>query len=385
MTKNPGALILFAVAMMGSLHAASPVMEDVSIRMKKFIEEKEIAGSVTVVTDGDKILSLSADGMADIGEKKPMAEDSLFWIASMSKPITATAVMMMQEEGLLSVDDPVAKYLPEFRQLKDDAGKEVVITIKQCLTHSSGLSDLTAAETNGVTTLEQLSPLIVAKPVKFAPGSRWAYCQTGINTAARIVEVVSGKSFPEFLDERLFKPLDMKDTSFYPTEEQAVRLAKSYKRTVAGELEKAPLPFLDGNLPTPQNRYPMANGGLFSTGGDYAKFARMILRGGQFGDKRFLKEESVRLMTTVQSGDLETGFTPGNSWGLGWCVVREPQGPSEALSPGSFGHGGMFGTQAWIDPVKKRAYILLVQRADFPNSDASEVRRGFQNAAAPKP
>ncbi len=107
----------------------------------------------------------------------------------------------------------------------------------------------------------------------------------------------------------------------------------------------------------------------------------MILNEGEFDGRRYLKPESVRLMTTVQSGDLKTGFTPGNGWGLGWCVVREPQGVTAALSPGTFGHGGAYGTQAWIDPVKKRVYILMVQRANFANSDLSEVRRAFQEAA----
>ena len=112
---------------------------------------------------------------------------------------------------------------------------------------------------------------------------------------------------------------------------------------------------------------------------------QMILKGGELGGKRYLKPESVKLMTTVQSGDLATGFTPGNAWGLGWCIVREPQGVTAALSPGTFGHGGLFGTQAWIDQLKKRAYLLLIQRANFTNqggSDGSDIRREFQNAAA---
>ena len=379
MTKNPCRLILFTAAIIGSIHAAPPVIEAVDGRMKSFVETKEIAGAVTLVADGENILHLSATGLADIENKKPMATDSVFWIASMTKPITATAVMMMQEEGKLSVDDPVSKFLPEFAA--DKAG----ITIKQCLTHSSGLSDLAPDEANDITTLKDLTPLIAAKPLLFPPGAKWQYCQTGINTAARIVEVVSGKTFPEFLQERVFDPLGMKDTGFYPGAEQVARLAKSYKRSAAGDLEEAALFFLHGNSPSNKTRCPMANGGLFSTAGDYAKFARMILRGGESGGKRFLKPETVKQMTTVQSGDLVTGFTPGNGWGLGWCVVREPQGVTAALSPGSFGHGGLFGTQAWIDPVKKRIYLLFVQRANFTNqggSDASDIRREFQNAAA---
>jgi CubicO group peptidase (beta-lactamase class C family) len=107
----------------------------------------------------------------------------------------------------------------------------------------------------------------------------------------------------------------------------------------------------------------------------------MVLNGGEFEGKRYLKAESLKLMTSVQTGELKTGFTDGNGWGLGWCVAREPQGVTAALSSGTFGHGGAYGTQAWIDPVKERIYILMIQRADFPNSDASEVRRAFQEAA----
>ena len=349
--------------------------------MDKAIAAKEIAGSVTLVADAEKTLHLAANGDADRENKTPMKVDSIFWIASMSKPVTGTAVMMMQDAGKLSVDDPVSKYLPEFKGLKDAAGKEVVVTLKQCLTHSAGLSEVTPQESGDITTLKDLMPLIVAKPVQFAPGSKWQYCQTGINTAARVVEVVSGQDFATFLDRRLFTPLGMKDTTFYPTEDQAKRIAVSYSRNAAGELEKSALMFL-GNAPvTSRERYPRANGGLFSTAADYAKFGRMILRGGELDGKRYLSEQAVKQMTTVQSGNLVTGFTPGNGWGLGWCVIREPQGVSAPLSPGTHGHGGAYGTQAWIDPVKKRVHLLLVQRANFPNSDASDVRKAFHEAA----
>lgn len=377
MTKKPGCLILFAAALSGSLEAAPPVVASLDARMAGFVETGEVSGAVTLVADREKILHLSAVGLADLSTKTPMATDSVFWIASMSKPVTATAVMMMQEAGKLSVDDPVSKYLPEF------AGDKAGITLKQCLTHSSGLSDLTAGESKGITTLKDLMPAIVAKPLVFPPGSKWQYCQTGINTVGRIVEIVSGKTFPEFLSERLFEPLGMADTSFYPGADQARRLAQPHRHKASGGLEKTENHFLGVTVPTPETLFPMANGGLFSTAGDYAKFAQMILRGGESGGKRYLQEASVKQMTTSQSGDLVTGFTPGNGWGLGWCVVREPQGVSAALSPGSFGHGGAYGTQAWIDPVKNRVYLLMIQRADIGNGDASEIRRSFQEAAAP--
>ncbi len=357
-------------------------MEAVDARLKPFVETHEISGVVTLVADDKNIIHLSATGLADIEKKSPMAPDSIFWIASMTKPITATAVMMLQDEGLLSVDDPVAKYLPEFRLLKDTAGNDAIVTLKQCLTHSSGLSDLTSEETDGMITLKELTSVVASKPLLFQPGTKWQYCQSGINTAARIVEVVSGKPFPVFLQERLFAPLGMKDTSFYPNASQVARLAASYNRTKAGMLEKVDLPFLHGHPPSETNRYPSASGGLFSTASDYAKFAQMILNGGKLDGKIFLKEDSVKQMTSIQTGNLVTGFTPGNGWGLGWCVVRDPQGVSAALSPGSFGHGGRFGTQAWIDPVRKRIYLLMIQHANLANSDASDLRGEFQKAAS---
>ncbi|MES2439868.1 MAG: serine hydrolase domain-containing protein [Verrucomicrobiota bacterium] len=385
MTRKTLPLVWMTAALIGTLHAAPPQMEAVDAKMKGFVDAKEISGSVTLVADGEKILHLSATGLANIGKNEPMKTDSMFWIASMTKPVTATAVMMLQDEGKLSVGDPVSKYLPEFRNLKDAAGKEVSITIAQCLIHSSGLAEVSGEEARTISTLEALIPVVVAKPVQFAPGSKWQYCQSSINTAARIVEVVSGKSFPAFLDERLFGPLGMKDTTFYPTAEQTARLAASYKRNDAGELEEAGLFFLNGSPASLKTRYPMANGGLFSTAGDYAKFAQMILNGGESGGKRYLKAETVKQMTSIQSGGLAAGFVPGSAWGLGWSIARDPQGVTAALSPGSFGHGGLFGTQAWIDPVKKRIYLLLIQRANFMNqggSDGSDIRRDFQNAAA---
>jgi CubicO group peptidase (beta-lactamase class C family) len=311
-----------------------------------------------------------------------MRPDTIFWIASMTKPITATAVLMLQDEGKLSVDDPVEKYLPEFGRLMTADGKPARVTIRHLLTHTSGMGEISPDEARRIKDLAGVIPLYLAKPVRFEPGTKWTYCQSGINTAARIVEVVSGTSFDEFVDRRLFRPLGMKDSTFYLAEDQFPRLATSYRRTEKGELEPAEVRILYGKGPTSRDRFPAANGGLFSTAPDYARFCQMILNGGEHESRRYLKPESVKLMTTVQTGGLKTGFTDGNGWGLGWCVVREPQGVTAMLSPGTFGHGGAYGTQAWIDPVKRRIDILMIQRADYPNSDASAVRRAFQEEAA---
>ncbi len=359
-----------------------PALGAINESLRHFVDDQEIAGAVTLVATPDRIAHLGATGMADLAANKPMQPDAIFWIASMTKPITATAVLMLQDEGKLSVDDPVEKFIPEFKDLKTADGKPAKVTIRQILTHTSGMGEVPPNVAGKITNLAGLIPYHVAKPVAFEPGTKWVYCQSGINTAGRIVEVVSGESFTDFLDHRLFGPLGMNDTTFYLTDQQLPRLAQSYRHPGKGSLEPSPNFILYGKSPTSRDRYPAANGGLFSTAADYARFCQMFLNAGSQGGKQFLKPETVKLMTRIQTGAIKTGFTEGNGWGLGWCVVRDPQGVSAALSPGSFGHGGAFGTQAWVDPEKKRIYLLLVQRADFPNSDASDVRREFQDAAS---
>ncbi len=376
----PMILILSTALALQAPAADSSNLPAIDARMKDFIDQHEIAGAVTLIATRDGIVHLGAVGHADIASNTPLKPDSLFWIASMTKPLTATAILMLQEEGKLSVDDPVSKYLPDFANLKTADGNAAVVTLRHCLTHSSGMTDVTPDESKTAKSLADLMPFIILKPLKFQPGSKWEYNQAAINTLGRIIEVASGQSYPDFLQKRLLDPLAMKDTTFYPTQEQAARLAKSYRK-VDDKLIEAPILLLHGADPTSRDRYPAANGGLFSTASDYAQFFRMILNNGTLDGKQYLKPETIKLMTTVQSGDLKTGFTPGHAWGLGWCVVRQPQGVTAMLSPGTFGHGGAYGTQAWIDPKNATIFILMVQRANFPNSDDSVVRKGFQEAA----
>jgi CubicO group peptidase (beta-lactamase class C family)/poly(3-hydroxybutyrate) depolymerase len=377
------ALFAFLDAALGKSEPDKPpAVEAIRDRVRKYIDAKEIAGAVTLVATPERLLHLDASGHAALDPAEAMQPDNIFWIASMSKPVLATLLLMLQDEGLLSVDDPVEKYLPEFKELKTADGKPARVTIRQLLTHTSGMGEITAAQARDAKTLAFVIPLYVARPVAFPPGSKWAYCQSGINTGGRIAEVVTGEPLDQLLQKRLFGPLGMKDTTFYLTEKQLPRLARSYRRTDQGELEATAIAFLHGKSPTSRDRFPAPNGGLFSTARDYARFCQMVLRGGELDGKRYLKPETVQLMTTIQTGALKTGFTPGNGWGLGWCLVREPQGVTAMLSPGTFGHGGAYGTQAWIDPTAKRIYLLMVQRANFPNSDASEVRKAFQEAAS---
>jgi CubicO group peptidase (beta-lactamase class C family) len=376
-------LRLAAILALASLvHAAAPEpakLRTIRERMRPFIEKHEISGAVTLVATPGRVLYLEATGYAGPAGKTPMRKNSIFWIASMTKPITATAVMMLAEQGKLSVEDPVGKYIPELAGLKTAGGQPVTVTLRHMLTHTSGMGEAAPAESRDAKSLADLIPVYARKPVLFEPGSQWRYCQSGINTLGRIVEIVSGQTLPAFFQARLFGPLGMKDTTFYLTEKQMPRLVTPAKLE-NGRLVEAENIILQGHAPTARDRYPAANGGLFSTAADYSRFARMVLNGGTLGGKRYLSAESVRRMTTIQTGDLITGFTPGNGWGLGWCVVRAPQGITETLSPGSFGHGGAYGTQAWIDPQKQVVMILMIQRSNLPNSDASDMRRAFQEA-----
>jgi CubicO group peptidase (beta-lactamase class C family) len=347
-----------------------------------FLESHDVAGVVTMIATPKGVKHLDAQGWANIEHHTPIKEDSIFWIASMTKPIAATAVLMLMEEEKISLDDPAAKFVPELGQMKnaDGSASKTTITIKHLLTHTAGLPELTPEENRNANELQDIVAAFSSKPMQFEPGTKWLYSQTAINSLGRIVEVLSGKRFDAFLEERITGPLGMKDTTFYPSPQQQKRIASSYKKE-NDKLVETEIHLFVGRDLGDRKRVPLANGGLFSTAPDFARFAQMLLNGGSFDGKRYLKAETVKLMTQIQTGDLATGFTPGNGWGLGVCVIKNPQGVTSSLSTGSFGHGGAYGTQVWIDPVKKLAYILMVQRANFPNSDASDLRKAFQDAA----
>jgi CubicO group peptidase (beta-lactamase class C family) len=357
--------------------------------MQDMVAKKEIAGAVTMVVTKDKVLHEESTGRADAASNRPMTPDTMFWIASMTKPTTGTAVLMLQDAGKLKVSDPVEKYLPEFANLKTPSGQLAHITIAQCMTHTSGLGEAKTEDALKAHTLAELIPLFLAAPMQYEPGAKWKYTQSGINTAARVVEVVGGQTFDAFLQEHLFAPLGMKNTTFYMSEAQRARLATGYaKNKDTGALDAIPpRPDYNGS----RQRPPQGNGGLYSTGPDYARFCQMLLAGGTLDGQRYLSPEAMKFLSTPQTGDLPTGFFQNDKtgqyganygWGIGVCVLRQPHpGVAAMLSPGTFGHGGAWGTQAWVDPVKGVAYVLMVQRANFPNSDASDVRRAFQEAA----
>ena len=242
------------------------------------------------------------------------------------------------------------------------------------------MGEATDEEAKAARTLSDLIPAFASKRLAFEPGSKWEYCQSGILALGRIVEIVSGIPFDAFLRERIFDPLGMKDTTFYLSEAQMPRWVMPARRE-GEQLVPAEIGLLYGHPPTWRGHYPASNSGLFSTAPDYTRLAQMLLNGGVLDGRRYLTAESVHMMSTVQTGDLITGFTPGNGWGLGVCIVRQPQGVTEMLSPGTFGHGGVNGTEFWIDMKRGVALIMMIQRSNLKNADDSSVRLAFQKAA----
>lgn len=367
-------------------------LQEIPKRMKKFVDDGDLAGVVTVVGSSKGVAGEEAVGLLRLEGSEPMPKDALFRIASMTKPITAIGIMMLADEGKLSVDDPVEKYLPEFRgqMLVAERTADAVtlkkparpVRIRDLLTHTSGLAGqypagLADVYTKRNRTLSETTIAISQTPLQFEPGSKWSYCNPGIDTLGRVIEVVSGQSYEDFLQKRLFGPLQMTQTTFHPSPEQLKHLAVTYDKK-DGKLTPAPNTLIDYKK---DSKHPIPAGGLFSTGSDLAKLYAMMLNKGTRGNTRFLSEKAVEEMTKVQTGDLKAGFVDGMGFGYGWGVVREPKGVTAMLSPGSYGHGGAFGTQAWIDPKQDVFVILLIQRTGLPNADGSKMREEFQTLA----
>ena len=226
-------------------------------------------------------------------------------------------------------------------------------------------------------TLKEAVDELSKRQLVFQPGTEWKY-SPGLNVAGRIVEIVSEKPFEDYVQERIFDPCQMITATFFPDQKQQRLLATIYQPS---EDKKSLVPFAN-HISDPETvKGPNPSGGLFSNARDLFRFYQMVLNKGKFRNKRVVSRESVQQMTSPQTGDLETGFTPGNCWGLGWCIVREPQDVTGMLSEGTFGHGGAFGTQGWVDPQTKTIYVLMIQRTKMGNSDGSDLRKAFQQAA----
>lgn len=358
----------------GAACAAPPA--SVADRLQPFVDRHELAGAVALVLDRDQVLAVTSVGYADIGVATPLAPDALFWIASQSKAMTAAAVLMLVGEGKIALDDAVEKYLPEFRGQMVVVEKDLEhvllrkpahpITLREVLSHMSGLPFQSALEQPTLDGLPLATAVrsYAAAPLQTEPGTHYQYSNAGINTAARVLEVATGMKFEDFMQQRLFGPLGMKDTTFWPDADQVRRVAKSYRPDDAKTaLRETPISQLIYPLSDRGHRYPMPAGGLFSTAQDTALFCRMLLRGGELNGRRYLSEAAFLEMTKRQ--------TP--------AAVNESYGLAVAVGADWFGHGGAHATNMEIRQGQGLALVWMVQHAGFPGKggQAQEVFRDW--------
>lgn len=356
-------------------------MNTLAAAIQPFVDKNYIAGAVLLAATKDRVLSCEAVGYADLAAKTPMTPDTLFWIASQTKPMTGTALMMLVDEGKVNVDDPVEKYLPEFKGQKVIAYQDDDVTmlkkprhpilVREVLSHTSGLLFSNAVETPTFDRLRLRDSVRshAMLPLQFEPGTKYAYSNAGTNTCGRIIEVVTGLAYAEFMDQRIFHPLGMRDTTFWPDGERLARLAKVYRANDAKTgLEEAKLGQMDYPLSDP-TRQAFPAGGLFSTAADCATFCQMVLGGGEVGGRCYISEAAIAQMTCKQTApEIETAY------GFGW-------GAGEGR-PGVYGHGGAYKTNMKIDPnLGLITVFLLHHTGDWPNDEPKEISTAFLAAA----
>ena len=368
----------------------------VDAALKPYIDNKQLAGAVVAIARKNKTVYMKSFGAADIDSNKAMTNNAIFRIASMTKPVTSVAVMMLYEEGKFLLDDPIAKFIPEFKEPKvlSADGTTVPakreITIRDLLRHTSGISYRFwgkpvaevyekagifdgLAPTEG--TIADMTKRIAAQPLHSQPGEAFEY---GLNTdvLGYLVELISGMPLDRFFKERIFNPLKMPDTQFYVSDAQRNRVVSLYTPGEKGGLAKSPdAPTRWGQLifspAVPygtQRTYFSGGGGLTSTAGDYLRFTQMFLNGGQLDGKRLLSRKSVELMAMNHIGDISVWtYVPpgaagnlGDKFGLGFGV-RSDVGMNELGSTGEYMWAGIFNTRFWIDPKEKLAIVMMGQ------------------------
>lgn len=373
-------IIAFVLALFFSklLFAEAPATS--SSVLKPFVDKHELAGAVALVADKNKVLSVESVGFADIAAGKVMKQDNIFWIASQTKPMTAVAVMMLVDDGKISLDDPIEKYLPEFRGqmvVTEKDNEHVVlrkpkhpITVRETLNHTSGLPFKSAIEEPTLDGLSLSSAVrsYAMTPLLSEPGTVYRYSNAGINTAARLIEVVGKVKYEDFMQQKLFDPLGMKDTTFWPNEAQSLRVAKSYRPDASKtNLTEFPISQLIYPLTDRGHRFPMPAGGLFSTAIDTSLFCRMLLNNGELDGKRYLSENAIRELSKRQ--------TPP--------AIKESYGLGFSVSPDSYGHGGAQATNMEIRSGKGLVLVWMVQHGGFPG-DGGKAQGAFKNWALDK-
>jgi CubicO group peptidase (beta-lactamase class C family) len=362
--------------------------------MQKSIDAGEIAGVVTLVARRGRIVHFQAYGYSDIAKRTPMRTDAIFGLASSSKPITAVAIMMLVENGDIRLSDPVSKFIPEFAAppqvaVPKPGGPENSfdlvpatrpITVGDLLKHGSGLlsgglgqrAAGTAAQRAPQDTLATYIPKLGTVPLDFQPGTLWRYSGlAGFDVLSRIVEVVSKQPFDEFLRERIFEPLDMRDTAFKYTGRQADRLAAVHARR-DGKLEATPRDL--SNVV-----YFSGASALSASAEDYLQFAQMLLNGGELNGHRLLGPRTVALMTSNHTGDMVNGQfgrpARGMGFGLGMQVVLDPIAAELSVSKGAISWPGGSGVAHWIEPAEQLVSIYFIQ-----GGQGGPARTAFENA-----
>jgi CubicO group peptidase (beta-lactamase class C family) len=362
-------------------------------RMKAYVDRGELAGVVTLVSRRGVTALLDASGFQDAESKKPMRPDSIFQIMSMTKPVCGTAIMMLVDEGKLTLADPVEKHLPEFRGQMLVASREGErvqlkkpsrpINIRDLMTHTSGMI---ANPPPGIAELYQKMDLTLAEavrvysqqPLEFEPGTEWRYSNPGIAILGRLVEAASGMPFEKFLETRIFQPLGMKDSFLLPPADKTDRIVTVH----TAALRAAPATILGGDSRAFRKgaKYSAPEFGMYSTAADLAAFYNMLRAGGMHQGQRMLSQAALRVMTSLHTGDLRAGHLPGTGFGLTWEVTRQPLGTLALMSIGSFGHGGAFGTHGWIDPAKDLVGVFLIQHVGY-TGNAKAVFMGMVGSA----
>jgi CubicO group peptidase (beta-lactamase class C family) len=351
--------------------------------MKQLVDEGRLAGAVTMVSRHGKVVEFDAVGKRDIAANAPMQKDSIFRIYSMSKPITGVAMMILFEEGKWQLNDPVAKYIPEFATLKvygTDANNNVVmkdqnhpVTMRELMSHSGGFTygffsntpvdklQLQADVLNPNNTLDEFIKRVAKLPLNAQPGSEWHY-SISVDIQGYIVQKLSGMPFEEFLEKRVFKPLGMVDTAFYVPKEKLNRFAEFYSYDKDGKMQVVgPHDGLNHDF-SAKPALSSGGGGLVSTASDYMRFCQMVLNGGQLDGVRILSPLTVELMRTNVLPPNMTVFGQVAGFGLDFAVYTDPVAAGGYYGKGSFYWGGAAGTWFWIDPVNDLIVLGMIQQ-----------------------
>jgi len=351
--------------------------------MRALVDDAKLAGVTTLVARHGKVVYVDAYGVQDLATRKPVASDTIFRLASMTKPIVGAAMMMLWEQGKWTLDDPVAKHIPEFAGLKvatpnGEVPQTKPMTMRQLMSHTAGF-DVNAgyAKANlGDSDLQAMIDKLAKLPLAAQPGSDWRYGPS-VDIQGYIVEKLSGQSLDVFLRTKIFEPLGMKDTGFWVDASKVDRVTKMFtygpdKRIIAaprqGDPSSKPV-FLSGS------------GGLLSTTDDYFRFAQMMLDGGEANGKRFLKASTVQLMRTnvLAEGVAVDTFgpsLPGIGFGLDFAIVMDPAVANTSEGRNSFYWGGAFGTWFWIDPTNDVVVVGMMQNVNgsTPSGGSPQVR-----------